>query len=459
MRILFAIPTFFILFLSLAFGQQKNSNLRLPDTPTGQHVEAYLKAFNSADEEAMRIFFQEHASKSSLNEVPVEQRLSRFHQMKQRLESLELKKVVDASPQSISIVAQAKSGALVQLNFEFESQPPQGLIRIMVEDLGGGERSQTSMPRMSSDAEVVRAATSYLDSLVSNGEFSGVVLLARRGKPLFERAYGLADRDRRVPNRINTKFNIGSINKSFTKIAITQLANAGKLSLKDPIAKFLPQYPNKEAAQKVTIQHLLDMSSGIGDFFGDRYGATPKEKLRTLKDYLPLFADKPLEFEPGSKRRYSNGGYVVLGLIIERASGLDYYDYVRENIYKRAGMLETESYEKDRNIPGLAVGYTREEGKDSKLQSNYATLPGRGSSAGGGYSTVHDLLKFINALKDRKLISTEAQGGLGIAGGAPGLNAAVEWDVSGDSVVIVLCNLDPPSAETVARQIRAWLPR
>jgi hypothetical protein len=86
-------------------------------------------------------------------------------------------------------------------------------------------------------------------------------------------------------------------------------------------------------------------------------------------------------------------------------------------------------------------------------------LPGRGSSAGGGYSTAHDLLKFINALKEKKLISTEAQGGLGIAGGAPGLNAAVEWDVSGNSVVIVLCNLDPPSAETVARQIRAWLPR
>ena len=117
------------------------------------------------------------------------------------------------------------------------------------------------------------------------------------------KSYGLANREKKIPNTTGTKFNLGSMNKSFTQVAIAQLAAEGKLSLKDPIKKFLPDYPNKEAAEKVTVEQLLTMSSGIGDFFNERYEATPKKKLNSISAYLPLFADKPLAFEPGSKRR------------------------------------------------------------------------------------------------------------------------------------------------------------
>lgn len=177
----------------------------------------------------------------------------------------------------------------------------------------------------------------------------------------------------------------------------------------------------------MTVRHLLEMTSGIGDFFGDRYESTPKEKIRSLKDYLPLFADKPLEFEPGTRNRYSNGGYVVLGLIIEKVSGVDYYTYVREHIFKPAAMLDSDSYEKDASIPNRALGYMRD---GSSWKPNYETLPGRGSSAGGGYSTAHDLLKYTMALKEGTLgeANEETRGGFGIAGGAPGLNASLEWN-------------------------------
>jgi D-alanyl-D-alanine carboxypeptidase len=214
----------------------------------------------------------------------------------------------------------------------------------------------------------------------------------------------------------------------------------------------------KEAAQKVTIQHLLDMQSAIGDFFGERYQATPKEKIRTIADYLPLFADKPLEFEPGTNRRYSNGGYIVLGAIIEQASGKAYYTFVKENIFSPAGMASTDAFEKDEEVSNRALGYTRES-QDQSWHSNYETLPAKGSSAGGGYSTAQDLLRFVVALEKGRIPVPDTVGGLGIAGGAPGMNAVVEWDPTLGYVIIVLSNFDPPAAERVARQMRTWLPR
>jgi D-alanyl-D-alanine carboxypeptidase len=441
--------------LPTSAAQQEKQPI-LPASEAGRHVSAYLKAFNSPDESAMREFFLNHTAKSALQQVPLEQRMSFFRQMKQRLGSLQLKQVIQTTPQLVSAVLQAKEGNTLQFDFEFEPQAPHGLIGIRVEDMGGRRGEQVLRAPRADDVELVKATEAYVDSLVKTDEFSGVLLLAKDGKPFFEKAYGYADRDRKIPNRIDTRFNVGSINKTFTTIAIHQLAAAGKLSLDDTIGKYLPDYPNKEAARKVTIQQLLGMTSGIGDFFGDRYQATPKEKIRTIRDYLPLFADKPLEFEPGTKERYSNGGFIVLGAIIERVSGTDYYSYVREHIFKPAGMLETESFEKDKEVPNRALGYTR--GADGAWQSNYGTLPAKGSSAGGGYSTAEDLLKYTVALKNGILYHPRAGGGLGIAGGAPGLNAALDWNPRSGYVIIVLENFDPPAAVRVARQIRAWLP-
>ena len=313
----------------------------------------------------------------------------------------------------------------------------------------------------------------------------------KNGKPIFHKAYGLANKNYNAPNQLDTKFNLGSINKIFTKIAIAQLAEQGKLAFDDQLGKYLPDYPNRQAAEKVTINQLLNMSSGIGDFLGEKYANTPKNQIRSIKDYLPLFASEPLLFEPGTSRRYSNGGYIVLGAMIEAVSGQDYYSYVREHIFKPAGMQNTDSYEMDAIVPNLATGYTRrasnDDREDTARRSNVYTAPGRGSSAGGGYSTVEDLLKFTLALQNGKLLSPEytkwmlggslpdpaaraavkpasnliktTNGGLGIAGGAPGINATVEMDVASGYTVIVLSNYDPPAAERVGRQIRSWLPK
>lgn len=300
-----------------------------------------------------------------------------------------------------------------------------------------------------------------IDSLAAAGEFSGVVLLAKDGAPLFERAYGFADRETRTPNTVETAFNLGSINKFFTQVAIRQLADAGKLNVDSTLARAWPDYPNHEVARRVTIRQLLQHRSGVG---GNIFAAPPgktRGDIRRLSDYLPLFVNEPLQFEPGTNQRYSNAGYIVLGLLIERLSGEDYYDYVRRHIFEPAAMTRTASWTVDALPPNTAKGYTTRrldvETSGAVPGTNTEFLPGRGSSAGGGYSTAHDLLRLLNALRAGKIPGGPQASTVGIAGGAPGLNATMEGDLAGGYDLIVLANLDPPAAERVSRIVRGWL--
>src|SRR5262249_18452443 len=159
---------------------------------------------------------------------------------------------------------------------------------------------------------------------------------ASNGKTIFSQAYSLADRETKTPNTLNTRFRIGSMNKMFTAVATLQLVQEGKVHLDDPLIKYLPDYPNKDLATKVTIQHLLTHTGGTGDIFGPEFAAHRLE-IRTLDDYVKLYGARPLRFDPGSKWEYSNYGFLLLGIVIEKASGQSYYDYVRDHVYKPAG--------------------------------------------------------------------------------------------------------------------------
>jgi len=305
-----------------------------------------------------------------------------------------------------------------------------------------------------------QAWQSSLDSLAKLNQFSGVVLVAQGGVPQFERAYGMADREAGRANNLETSFNLGSINKLFTGIAIRQLAAAGKLNIDSSLARAWPDYPNQDAAPKVTIRQILEHRSGIqGNVFAAPAGKT-RHDVVTLQDYFELFKNDPLQFEPGSRQQYSNAGYIVLGLLIERLSGENYFEYVRRHIYEPAGMTQTGSWRVDRWPANTALGYTRggqDAPPDAPVKRNTDFLPGKGSSAGGGYSTAHDLLRLLNALREHKVANGPDAGMVGIAGGAPGLNAAVEGGLPGGYDVIVLANLDPPAAERVVRFIRSAL--
>jgi CubicO group peptidase (beta-lactamase class C family) len=183
------------------------------------------------------------------------------------------------------------------------------------------------------------------------------VLVARKGNVLYRRASGVADRERNVPMTLDTKIQIASTTKLFTQIAIRQLEQAGKLSLADTVGKFLPTYPNATVRSKVTVEQLLRHRSGIGSFWNERFMARRAE-IRTVNDYLELFQTDPLLFEPGTGEMYSNGGYVLLGAIIERVSGKSYHDYLRERIFRPAGMTQTMPFDRQSPTTNAAIGYT-----------------------------------------------------------------------------------------------------
>ena len=308
------------------------------------------------------------------------------------------------------------------------------------------------------ETELVRRISGSVDSLAKAGEFSGVAVLAKNGVPVFQRAYGMADREHSIANNLETAFNVGSINKVFTQIAILQLSAAGKINLDSTLAVYWPDYPNKAVANKITIRQLMRHTSGIGGNVFDAPVGGTRNNVRTLKDYLALFVNEPPQFEAGTSNAYSNAGYVVLGLLIDRLSGQDYFTYVRDHIFEPAGMTRTGSFFVDSLPPNTAIGYTtgRENSPPgTPLHPNTQELPGRGSSAGGGYSTAQDLLKFLKALREHR-IPNGLPAGLGIAGGSGGINGVVEGGLPGGYDLVVLTNLDPPAAERVARMTREW---
>ncbi|MBD5606047.1 MAG: beta-lactamase family protein, partial [Candidatus Eremiobacteraeota bacterium] len=305
--------------------------------------------------------------------------------------------------------------------------------------------------------------------------FSGAILIARGSEVIFTNAYGLADRNFQIANQVNTRFDTGSIAKSFTQVAIAQLVEQGKVRLDDTIGKYVPEYPNTPARDKVTIGELLDMTSGVGDIFGERLDQTPVGRIRTLSDYLPLFESEPLAFEPGSKHAYSNGGYILLGIIIEKVTGQSYYDYVHEHIFRPAGMKNTDFPLSDMPHDNEATGYTRMTGDShaptsvpGSVKTNVLVMPARGCSAGSARTTVQDLFLYTRALTTETLLkkSTADQLGIsgsamGIGGGGPGVHAGIETGIHsagpGVYTVVVMSNYDPPAAVDLMRDVSRML--
>lgn len=341
-----------------------------------------------------------------------------------------------------------------------------------------GETRAESSGGVAAAAPTARSGDSLaarIDSVVrahvAADSFSGAVIVARDGAVVYSNAAGLADRSTRAPNRLDTKFNLGSVDKYFTRIAVRQLQRDGRLSMADTLGKFVPDYPNARA-RSVTVEQLYQMRAGIPDIFNERWD-TARHGLRTTDDFVRLFADRPLLFEPGTRQEYCNGCYVLLGKIVEVASGQSWYDYAREHVFAPAGMTGTGYFERDARTANRAVGYTTEgadgpaapAGRDGRRPNTF-TLGIHGGSAGGGYSTAEDLLRLDGAVRSGRLLGAAYTDSLlgpafrkpvpepgrpgrsGWIGGSAGVNAVFAIRSSGYTV-IVLSNYDPPSAESL----------
>lgn len=326
---------------------------------------------------------------------------------------------------------------------------------------GGMEAATAGWPKAAvkagmTDADRAAALDALLADMAKRDLFAGAVAIARDGRPAYRKAFGLASREWSAPNRADTLFNVGSIDKSFTEAAIQILVKEKKLSLDDTVSKVLPDYKGA-GADRITLRQLLGHTSGMGDIFGPNWTKTPRARLRSLDDYRVLFETEPLEFEPGAGQAYSNAGYILLGLAIEKISGRPYEAFVKERIFDPLGMKNTGFSESDAVVPGRATGYMLRgpAGSLPAPRANIHQLPGKPSSAGGGESTVDDLVLWGEAMRRDALGlgRPRPDGGIGVAGGLPGSNAVLEV-CAGGVTIATLSNVDPPSAEYVGQQAR-----
>jgi CubicO group peptidase (beta-lactamase class C family) len=315
-------------------------------------------------------------------------------------------------------------------------------------------------PDISAPAAAIDA---YLAEL-NDDNFSGVVLVAKDFVPFASRATGYADRARGGPNATITPFNIASITKLFTAVAIGQLIDQGKLSLDDPLTKYLPAYP-KPVGDQITIGMLLGHTAGTGDYLNDPGYLRVRDSFESLSDLIgAVNTGVAPGTVPGKTFAYSNTGYLLLGAVIEKASGRDYYDYMDNEVFAKAGVAAgfLHNTEDERSDRGFALGYKPDESK------NWDILPVRGTPAGGAYATAPDLLSFHKALSTGALVKPETLKKLVIipppAGQtSPGLTSGVFAgdDVGASAVfgmtptgytVIVLANISD-AAQPVADRI------
>jgi D-alanyl-D-alanine carboxypeptidase len=448
----------------------------MPDTPAAKQFAAWLEVFNTGDADAVRAFYDKQTPEQAA-------RFRNIMGFRQQTGGFDFKKTLNSTPTTFTaLMKERKSDQYAQAVLEVEAAAPYRIVDININAVP--TPSDFAPPRMT-EADAVQALKARLEADGASGNFSGAVLVAKDGKPIFTAAYGLADREKKIPNTVDTCFRLGSMNKMFTATAVMQLVQAGKIQLTDALGKYLKDYPNQDIASKVTIHMLLTHTGGTGDFFGPEFNAHRLE-LKTLQDYVTMFGKRGPKFEPGSQYEYSNYGFILLGNVIEKASGENYYDYVRDHIFKPAGMTSTASPPEGQATAQCAIGYTREDSKDP-LRPNVDTLPYRGTSAGGGYSTVTDLLRFATALESHKLLSAEntellttgkvtvgpvskyAYGfgerivdgvrQIGHSGGAPGMNGDLEIYPHSGYVVTALANQNPPSAGVITEFIGSRLPK
>lgn len=330
--------------------------------------------------------------------------------------------------------------------------------------------------------ELIERIHVLLDEQEATDRFSGALLVAHESQPILTAARGYAIQPGILRNQPDTKFNIASVTKMFTAVATLQLVAQGKLELHTPVATYRPDLPH---ASQITTHQLLTHTAGFDRYWNDAYRAV-RSDLRTIDGYIKLFAGSPLEFPPGTRHHYGNSGYVLLGALIERLTGVSYYEHMRSEIFQPLGMEATDFYEMDLPIANCATGYTRENWfgpVDGQLRNNHFMYAVKGSPSEHCFSTVNDLFLFLQQLQAQRLLDphyTELCMRPHTAAEQPGVHYGYGFHIIDDGrhgrvighggralggdtfalmyvdlgyTVIVLSNYDRPSARTIVNCI------
>ena len=396
-----------VLLICFVFASVVAAQAPQGENPAERRAKEFARFIDTGNRAEYQKYAKENFTPRFLG-IPMERHLNFISSLYDSTRGVEIHGIQESKPNEVTLLLKSKlTGEWMALNVRTESEAPHRIDGIGLNQPKPPANAQA--PKKLTNEEIAKELKTLTDKLAEADVFSGTVLLAKDGVPIFKGAYGMANKDFNVPNRVDTKFNLGSMNKMFTAVAIAQLVERGKLSFDDPLSKFLPDFPDKASAEKIKIKHLLTHTAGLGGYFSKQWAESSRAMYRTVDDMMKrAAADEKLLFEPGTKWQYSNTGMLVLGKVIEIVTGQSYYDYVRENITKPAGMINTDCYELDKVNPNLAVGYDKQF-TDSGIvfKNNIFAHVLRGGPHGGGYSTVEDLLKFDLALRSNKLVGAE----------------------------------------------------
>ncbi|MGD2154179.1 MAG: serine hydrolase domain-containing protein [Gemmatimonadales bacterium] len=436
----------------------------MPTGVVGERISSIISTLNAGDPEAVRRFIEEECSQQFANFAPMEEHISVFLGVRRQTGGVDFHGIRTYVPErageTVVILKDRNFGAWRAFTLRLDGDG-------RVAGLGFNDaRTPTNVDEPPlSEAQVLEIIEETVERICANDVFAGTVLLAKEDDILFSHACGEASKRFHVPNNIDTRFNIGSMNKMFTATAIAQLVERGELSYDETIDRYVDEsWLPAEITSKITIHHLLSHTSGLGSYFTEKFFNESRRLYREIEDFKPLVREEELAFEPGERFRYSNTGMLLLGVVIESVTGVSYFDYIRQHIYGPAGMESSDSYEMDYPVENLAIGYDPQPGREPAWMNNLFLHSIKGGPAGGGFSTVGDLHRFARALLTGRLVSqssldvmwTDKSGagygyGFGIragprgtvvghGGGFTGINGDLAIFVEAGYVVAVLSN-------------------
>ena len=454
----------------------------LPSGPQGARIRSALEVLDSGSVDRVKRFLAEECAKEFREMVPVDEHVATALGFLRDTGGVDFYSVRTYTPErpgmTVVIVKDRILGGWWGITFRFGQAP-----KFLVAGLAmNGARPPVAVTEPAlSEKEAVDEIRNLMASLHKKDWFSGTMLIAKGSNVLLTDFAGEANKGDHAPINIDTKFNLGSMNKMFTATAVARLVEAGKLSFDDPLSKYLDEsWLPKTVTDKITIRHLITHTSGLGSYFNETYVRSSRALFRKLDDYKPLIKDDRPAFTPGEKFQYSNTGLFLLGVVIEKVTGEDYFDHIRKVIYAPAGMTNSDCYEMDYPIENLAIGYSPDWKSPYKWQNNLYKHVIKGGPAGGGFSTVQDLHRFARALLEGKLVSkamlgtmwTDFKGanygyGFGVStgpggkvvghsGGFDGINSQLSIYLDSGYIVAVMSNIDngaSPVADRIGRTL------
>jgi hypothetical protein len=308
-----------VLLILLAFIVGANAGPASAQNPTTTEkvLNQWLAAFNSDDRAKLLAFWRVYGSDAPDTKV------GRDHDLHEMTGGFTVVKILEDTGSHLVVSMKDGHSGYAEITLDLVSTDPPVIKSIVGHPV---PPPQSERVPVANDQDLAAQVSAHAGDMLLKDEFTGAILIARQGQPVLNRAWGLADREKKIQNSVDTQFCLGSMNKMFTAVSVLQLVQAGKLSLDGFVVDYWPDYPNHDLATKVTIRQLLNHTAGTGDIFTPEYEAHRTE-IRTLDDYVKLFGHRALAFEPGLKFEYSNYGFILLGRLIEIVSGEEYQSY------------------------------------------------------------------------------------------------------------------------------------